>query len=331
MPGHHGRRRALLAGTSVADQALPTLFALPPLRDHWDLVAADDAAHARVLLRHSLFDAVLLQPECVPDLDGWTAGLSANATVVQLAQRRPEALTRGYRDGVSICLPCDMTLAHPPLLEAALDHAARLADERRIHAVTHEQLEQCRRQIDRLVSLIWRSTPAEPGSGWLPQRYVLERLEEELARSARHATPFTLALGELQPEEDTSEQGRETVPMHEIGHMREASNVKLELDEWAAETVGRAKRRCDVAGQYGPNRFLLLMVHTPKSGGVTCCRRLQRLLQACPPLGGPRESVRAWFGLAHASTKMATAPGLLRLAEQRLDAARGVSEGIATT
>lgn len=320
MTGHPGRRRALLAG-NVAGDALAGLFDQPPLRDRWDLVRADDVAHARVLLQHNIFDAVLLQPDCIPDIDGWTAALSASATVVQLTQYRPEALTRAYRHGVSICLPCDLTMAHPPLVEAALDHAARLADERRLHAVTGTQLEQCRRQIDRLVSLIWRSAPAAPGTGWLPESYVLDRLEEELARSARHATPFTLALGEVQAEEPLDAHGRKTV--------RATSSVAAELDEWTAETVGRAKRRCDVAGPYGPHRFLLLMVHTPTSGGVMCCRRLQRLLQSCPPLGGPPESVRACFGLAYTTTtKTVTAPGLLRLAEECLETACATRGGI---
>jgi len=306
MPAPFGRRRALLAGYRAAAEpadALPALFRQSPLCECWELVAADDTAHARVLLHHNAFDAVLLdQP-----VDDWTAGLQDCATVVQLTQFRPEALTRACQDGVTICLPRDMTLAHPPLLEAALEQAARLADERRLHALTIDQLEQSRRRIDRLVSLIWRSSPAEPNTGWLAERYILERLDEELARAQRHAAPFTLAIGEV-----LEEDGHQELP---------------DMHEWTATTVHRAKRRCDVAGQYGPNRFLLLMVHTPQDGALTCCRRLQRLLQACPPFGGPREAVRAYFGLAasaHGST-----PSLLRAAEENLQTARNVDDGIA--
>ncbi len=318
MPADHVRRRALLACPKTSADAgnlLRSLFSSAPL-DQWEAFNADSFAQARFLAQHNLFDVVLIEDELF-DREGeqslgWLAG-KTNAPLVFLGNDRPHTLTQAYREGVVMCLPRAMTLQHPRLLEAALERAAQLADNRRHHHITQEQLERSHRQIDRLVRLIWRSTSIQPTGRWFTQRVALERLDEELARAERHGAPFTLAIAEVGGDEVETREG--VVP----------------LDEWAAETLARAKRRCDVAGAYGANGFLLLMVHTSQPGGVTCCRRLQRLLQegTASPEPGPRSRIRACFGLASSSADSKTAPTLLRIAEENLDAARtGADDGV---
>lgn len=293
------RRRALLAGEPHVNDSVQALFGQPPLQDRWQAVAAD-IPQARFLLQHNSFDAILIHDALrQPALRGLAR--TAAVPLVFLGDERPQSLTQAYRDGVAMCLPREMTLQHPPLLEAALDRAARLADDQRYQRATREQLEQCRRQIDRLVSLIWRSTPMEPNTRWFAQRFALERLDEEMARSGRHGTPLTLAVGELHADE--------------AEHQDESA-----LDEWMSETIARAKRRCDVAGQYGPNGFMLLMVQTPEPGGIICCRRLQKLLHAGPPSGD--RPVRALIGLASSTGNNDSSHKLLRRAEESLEVAR---------
>ena len=66
----------------------------------------------------------------------------------------------------------------------------------------------------------------------------------------------------------------------------------------------RSKRRCDVAGQYGPQGFMLLLPQTPPEGAVHFCRRLQGLLDDVPPTDVfPNASAGATFHDAITSGK----------------------------
>ena len=108
-----------------------------------------------------------------------------------------------------------------------------------------------------------------------------------------------------------------------IGSDMSAPTPNPEAGQWVAQRLNRVKRRCDVAGHYGLHGFLLLMVHTPGKGGLTCCRRLQRILEApAATNAGPRGPVRACFGLASHGTQTASPQALLRTAEDHLEAAR---------
>ena len=75
---------------------------------------------------------------------------------------------------------------------------------------------------------------------------------------------------------------------------------------------------------------MLLMVHTPQAGGITCCRRLQHyLVEEANKAEGPRGPIRASFGLSSYSTENATAESLLGHAEKHLQEARlGASGGV---
>jgi hypothetical protein len=213
--------------------------------------------------------------------------------------------TRAYELGAALCLPGDMALAHPPLLHESMKQTLHTGMLRHLHERTHDQLIETRRHVDRLLTMIWRITPYEKENSWLPQRHLLERLDEELARSLRHRAPLSVAVGELS-----------------CGRDKAGS-----LPDGAAELIVRAKRRCDVVGQYGPSGFLLLMVHTPKRGGVVCCRRLQRFLEDPADFAsGPRADLRTCFGLASTSPEIDTSQALLSAAEQNLEAARHAAE-----
>ena len=135
---------------------------------------------------------------------------------------------------------------------------------------------------------------------------MLDRLREEVSRVARHGGPLTLALGELLPQ----------------------SEATSSLTSWAAEQVRRTKRRCDVAGQYGPQGFMLLLPRTTGAAGVGACRRLQAILESPPaPLRGP---IRACFGVAELhGTEPSAVKALLVRAEERLEQARKGPEQVA--
>src|SRR5437764_433036 len=70
--------------------------------------------------------------------------------------------------------------------------------------------------------------------------------------------------------------------------LNETFDDSLALPEWTMDVIAKGKRRSDVAGQYGPDGFMLLMMHTPIKGGIHCCRRLQKAIEhAQETLPGP--------------------------------------------
>jgi GGDEF domain-containing protein len=119
-----------------------------------------------------------------------------------------------------------------------------------------------------------------------------------------------VVLGELHPEEGS----------------RPALHGSPELATWTVEQVTEGKRRCDVAGQYGPSGFMLLLPNTSGEGAAHCCRRIQvRLEQPAPGNGLP--ALQAVFGVVSLSPEVTTVKGLLSRAEERLEWAKSRQPG----
>src|SRR2546429_442418 len=70
---------------------------------------------------------------------------------------------------------------------------------RRRAAALVEELGAATRRIERLAGMLWEAVPGQGRAPWFPQRYMLERLEEELARAQRHGGPLSVVLGEVRP------------------------------------------------------------------------------------------------------------------------------------
>ena len=308
------RRRVLLAAGPSSAKSIHELFSRTPL-EAWEPIQAGSFLQARFILQHTACEVALVHEDLYQREGGQSLAWFSRepqVPVVFLTSNRAETMTQAYAQGVTLCLPRDLSLSQPELLAAALERAVRVGESTRAKERMQEQLNMTRRHVDRLVNLIWRTLPMEPNTSWYSQRHTLERLQEEISRTGRHGGPMTLALAEVQEEQATERP--EVLP----------------LEEWTAKLVGKAKRRCDVAGSYGMQGFLLLMVHTPKNGGIVCCRRLQEFLeQTATAEKGPRGPIRAFFGLATASGENASAQNLLRRAEENLEAAKsGKDQGV---
>jgi diguanylate cyclase (GGDEF)-like protein len=205
-----------------------------------------------------------------------------------------------------------LALAQPTLLDALLRRAIQSAAlvTRARQAV--DELRECRKQTNRLVSLLWETSTGEVRTRWFSQRQMMERFQEEVARTERHGTPLTLVLGEM--------QAGSAAP----------SDAGSLLETWAAEQIIRAKRRPDVAGQYGPNGFMLLLVHTSEPGANAFCQRLQCLLEQSPgTTSGPPVSSRAHFGVAGYGSSAFTPKSLLSRAEEALEQVKNMETSAA--
>jgi GGDEF domain-containing protein len=310
------RQQVLLAATDVERILLRQTFARPPL-DQWDLLEADSLERVRFLLQHNTCDALLVDETLYPRLerDGltWLVKFS-KAPLVYMSHEQPQLAAVALSQGVEQWMPRELALANPALLDCILRRAHQSAlniDHTR--NMTHE-LRECRRQANRLVSLLWETTTGDAHIRWHSQRQMIERLQEEVARTERHGSPLTLVLGELRT------SGSAPVPS-------EAANL---MESWTADQITHAKRRADVAGQYGPGGFMLLLVHTNEQGATSFCRRLQALLEQAPGTSsGPPMSSQVIFGTAGYSSDAFTPKMLLSRAEEVLDQARNVEAGAA--
>jgi hypothetical protein len=309
MPIASERRRVLVTAQDGPSKPLLDLFGQGRLRD-WEALEADSLERARFVLQHQDCDVLLVDQSAYrwDDAEG-LVWLARQREVPVLLLATPEAglVAFALEHGVSHWLPHGLALEHPMLLAAALGQAAQLTDLRRRSRETSATLSDSRRQLDRLVGLLWRTLPWDGRIRWLSQRHMMERLREEVGRTERYGDPLTVVLGEVQ-----------------------APGAEGELlDSLVVDRITQAKRRCDVAGQYGPRGFLLILVKTGEAGGMACCRRFQQVLgQPIPAAEQNSVLVRPYFGLATYSALASTPQGLLSLAEQHLEAAKTADDGL---
>jgi len=242
------RRRVLLAAVPAERAPLTDLFAQGRV-EGWEATEADSFEQAWFLLQHDTCDVLLVdhslhRPEEVEGLD-WLMR-QQQLPVAYLAGMDPGTLTAVLEGGTGLWLPRELALSHPALLTAVLNQAAARTELRRSHRRLGEALQECRRQVQRLVTMLWGLSPTETHPRWFTQRHMMERLQEEIARTQRHGTPLSVVLGEVR----SGDEGRMPPDAPQV-------------TAWTAERLARGKRRTDVAGQYGPTGFILLLAHTP--------------------------------------------------------------------
>jgi GGDEF domain-containing protein len=272
----------------------------------WEAAHAESLQQARFVLHAHAPDVVVIDSALAEP--GWGEALTwlareVPSPVVLCGDAHSPAVVEALEQG-AIWLPGD-SLRHAAILAAILEQAVRLGHERLQAARERAALIESQSRIDRLLGLLWEATPAEGATRWFTQRYMLERLDEELARSQRYGAPLSVVLGEVRPD-----PGERLLPEH-------ASR----LARWIAECVGRGKRRSDVAGQYGLHGFMLLLPQASADQAQQACNRMRLLLTDAPH--GDLPAVHACMGLASAPTEVSTVQGLLRRAEERLEQEMG--------
>jgi diguanylate cyclase (GGDEF)-like protein len=305
-------RRVLIAAAPAEAPPLLELFTHGRV-DGWEADEAESFEQARFMLQHDACDVLMLDHSLYRPEDAHTlAWLSRQPQpVAYLAGPDATTVAAVLERGACQWLPRELALSHPALLTAVLNQAAARAEQRRNHRRLGEALQECRRQVQRLVTLLWRLSPTESQPRWFTQRHMMERLQEEIARARRYGMPLSVVLGEL----------------------RSADEALLPPDAplitaHAAERITHCKRRTDVAGQYGPGGFLLLLAHTPLSGAAVCCRRLRSELEdGTAETRTPPGPVAAYFGISGFDTAHPNAKSLLGRAEECLERARGHDRG----
>jgi diguanylate cyclase (GGDEF)-like protein len=313
MLGEFDKRRLLIAA-SPAEGVLARQVLLGSVQDAWEVATVYSFAQARFLLHHEPFDVLLVEEalwrhEGSAALDWLTS--QRDAPVLFLAGPGPQAVAEALERGVEHWLPRDLAAAQPAIFRATLEQAVRVSDLGRRVRRAAEALHDCRRQVTRLVNLLWESSAPEASGPWLPQRYMLVRLHEEIARAERQGAPFAIALGEIQP------APADDVPPPEPER----------LVAWTAQQVLRVKRRADVAGRYGPQGFMLLLVQTPEPNAVLGCQRLRDAIEkAAGSLADTPLTIYVHMGVVGYTREVNSPKSLLSCAERRLEQAKAAPQ-----
>jgi diguanylate cyclase (GGDEF)-like protein len=97
---------------------------------------------------------------------------------------------------------------------------------------------------------------------------------------------------------------------------------------WIVDRISRVKRRCDVAGQYGLQGFILILPQTDEKGATGCCRRLRTLIEKNAENPHPFDSLNVHFGIASFSSDARSVKSLLSRAESQLEHEKGVASAL---
>ena len=290
-----GSRRLLL----IASEPLRSIWRAMLPAD-WEVGVTGSVEHGRMVQRVGAYDVVLLSSDRLDAGDLESADrlfVKDGSPVVLVAERPDERVFTAIRAG-AVWLPSAAAREQPALLLAVLDQA--MTQVRRADSLAGCR---CQVRIDRLLDLLWQASPGVGPGPWFSQRHMLERLDEEVARTQRDGAPLSVILGEVRPNQGDSLDSEQVAKLH----------------EWAAFQIAKGKRRCDVAGQYGLDGFMIVLPRATPEQAKGACRRLRNVL-AHPPEGMPAAHVT--FGHAGFPGDRLNISGLLSRAEQRLEDSR---------
>src|SRR5947209_5127518 len=138
------------------------------------------------------------------------------------------------------------------------------------------------------------------------QRYLLEFLDRELARSARHQRPLALIMFDID---------RFKAINDELGHL----GGDFALRELAA-CVKKTVRREDLFARYGGEEFAMVLVETTEQGASDVAERIRQSVEKHPFRFEDKPfSLTVSLGVAFtAGDSTLTAAGLMRLADEKL-------------
>jgi len=201
---------------------------------------------------------------------------------VRLSERREreiEALRRERRADrrarAALVAALVLAVAVIGLLVVGFRHRVRAADEIRD---ANARLEDAYRRVDEL-------SRTDPLTGLPNRRGALPRIEQEIARSARSARPFAVAVIDLDSFKLLNDRH---------GHL-----VGDRVLEGVARLLRSSIRRQDVVCRWGGDELLLLLPETDLRGARTVCETLRQAVAAGDlGAGEPGRSVTVTVGVA---------------------------------
>jgi diguanylate cyclase (GGDEF)-like protein len=157
---------------------------------------------------------------------------------------------------------------------------------------------------------IYRLTIIDALTGIHNKRFMMEFLDRELARSARHGRPLSVLIFDIDHFKTVND---------ELGHLAGDQTLR------DLTAVVRANvRREDLYARYGGEEFVLILVETTHQGGVELAERLRKIVENKTfNYEGRPFSLTVSFGVAATSgNESLNAVELIRRADENLLAAK---------
>ncbi len=167
------------------------------------------------------------------------------------------------------------------------------------------QLESYQKKLEEANVQLERDSITDKLTGALNRRALEQRLEEEIVRARRSASPLSFALLDVDHFKAYNDA---------FGH--QAGDVVL------AGVVGLLKesgRITDIVARYGGEEFAVILPNTAHEGGRVLGERFRRTIEAA---SWPQRAVTVSIGMASWSASMADAAALIQAADQALYAAK---------
>jgi diguanylate cyclase (GGDEF)-like protein len=254
------------------------------LGSEYEVTTAEDGAKALDALQKMTFQVALVDDR-LPDLRGLdlVARIKKEwpdlVRVLMSGCADPETLIRAINEGqVAGFVEKPFEPARLRTLMSQAAQFARLTAERNealalldkqkrdleylVDQRTH-QLEERNRQLEVLAT-------RDPLTGLHNRRYLEQRLEQELARLKRYATPYSVILCDL----DDFKRFNDT-----LGHAA-GDHVLVQV----SSTLANNLRKVDLVGRFGGEEFLLILPNTTLADAE---RTAERLRKAICSLTGP--------------------------------------------
>ncbi|NUP98633.1 MAG: diguanylate cyclase [Armatimonadetes bacterium] len=173
--------------------------------------------------------------------------------------------------------------------------------------VMSRQLRSMEGQLEHMSRRVEEETIKDELTGLFNRRYVLDRLDEELARSKRYSQQFSVCLMSLKP-----------VPAPDSTGAHDVDRILCAV----ADILIDCSRRIDRIGRYDDHRFILLLPQTGEQATVLCRRVRAHLAQrAFVHRDSAATPIEAVFGIAVFPHSGAGVEELVRAADEALTAA----------
>jgi len=176
-----------------------------------------------------------------------------------------------------------------------------LQDERRVMS---RQLRSIEGQLEHFVQRVEQETIKDELTGLFNRRYILDRLDEEVARCARYNHELSVCLMGI---DGLAEYRRQ------MGAPEADQVVSV-----VAEILIDSSRRIDRIGRYDTDRFILLLPHTGEQATVLTGRIRQRIGTRSFRAGAGEASFQTSFGIAVYPSSGATVDQLVLAADVAL-------------
>lgn len=176
-----------------------------------------------------------------------------------------------------------------------------------------------RERAERQAQVYAQAAIVDPGSGLFNRPYFQSRLEEELQRSSRHATPVSLLMIDI----DAFKTINDT-----FGHVAGDTVIRD-----VSDILRRSVRLFDVCARYGGEEFAVLMPGSGVESATAIAERIRRRIQAYHSADRGLENLRVTVSIGVAESRRgAAAREMIERADTALYAAkRGGKNRVSTS